>query len=225
MKYLKHFLIAVCMCLMLVGTSWAIPSTPDAALYDDILTMAGYSAYVPYGGFGTKIGQYDNLPANQLLSFITNELKTLDYINADYAIEMLDKAEDGNPATGELNVVGYGEDSEGNPEEKPYIDATYGGWGSLPAIDFWIVKATNKFSLWTYGLVGPGSLKPSDIGYWTTVGIGHGNHELSHFSAYYDPQTPPENPVPEPATIFLFGAGLLGLAAVQRKRLNKKNNK
>ena len=104
-------------------------------------------------------------------------------------------------------------------------DGSSGTWASDPVsstIEFYTVKAGNYFAM--YYLATPestGSWSTFDI--WSIGGPGTGGHpdngggglEISHFIGY----NPSSTPVPEPGTVILLGAGLVGLGLYGRRRM------
>lgn len=73
----------------------------------------------------------------------------------------------------------------------------FGGGGNPdPEPDWWIVALTGVLE-GTYNLT------------------GEGNNALSHANLWGDPGDPPQ--IPEPATLLLFGSGLVGAAAARRR--------
>ena len=191
----KMYLVAAsALCVMaLPVVSYALP-TPG--LYNDL-------------NFGTQIGGvYDNIPGDDAVTdFVLGVLKTEGYLGEDCLLELYSKSDEGDS---KITLESY-------PAETGHPYRTFGGWATEDAINFWLVKAGNEFTLWTYGA--PGALNPVDEGYWTTAGLVNDQgipHEISHFSAF----TTDCNPIPEPATMLLFGTGLAGLAGrlLRRKK-------
>ncbi|GEM_PF-1107403 len=104
-------------------------------------------------------------------------------------------------------------------------DGSSGTWASDPVsntIEFYTVKAGDYFAM--YYLAAPdstGSWSTFDI--WSIGGPGTGGHpakgggglEISHFIGY----NPSSTPVPEPGTVILLGAGLVGLGLYGRRRM------
>lgn len=95
--------------------------------------------------------------------------------------------------------------------------ATSGTWDvldDLVEIAYITVKAANSFALY--------AVEGANSGLFSTAGIlnnGGSQPVVSHISFWTTGAgTPPPPPVPEPATLFLLSAGLLGFAGAKRRK-------
>lgn len=98
-------------------------------------------------------------------------------------------------------------------------EAVGGTWESTSQVDFIVVKAGKGFSVYspdqTIGGVWSGEWSTSNDDLFN---INDGTAALSHFSSYTGGNPPGGGAqVPEPATIFLLGSGLLGLFGFRKK--------
>lgn len=82
------------------------------------------------------------------------------------------------------------------------------------AISFYVVKAANAYAMY--------EVVPADnTGSWSTFDLwkagygGYGALDISHFTGYLSDATPA--PVPEPSTLILLGAGLVGVVLLRRR--------
>ena len=97
-------------------------------------------------------------------------------------------------------------------------DMKSGTWETDQNVQFYSVKGANEYALYWLGEDGASS------GDWWTghLRTPNGNNipSISHLTAYNSTGNtpPPTDPVPEPATMLLLGSGLLGSAALSRRR-------
>ncbi len=162
-----------------------------------------------FSKFGHFMGtfQTENQGDNTIKSFLND-------LGIDF--DGYDKVEEG--LSGLTTIVGY---KCGSPVSNPY-SSTYGTWELADgyASRYTLIKAGTSFTIWDYGEL------VSD-GWWTTFGNYGKNggmckfHEISHLITFPSSNDSPA-PVPEPATMLLFGTGLAGLIGASKMKKSKK---
>jgi hypothetical protein len=120
-----------------------------------------------------------------------------------------------NAVISEWNLVNSGDDDYPLPlAENPFAEFGSGGVGSSGTInwsgDYMYLTAKYARFFDTFYIAGIDGSTGIDF-------MGDGKHDLSHVRLW----NANPNPVPEPTTMLLFGAGLVGLAGFGRKKFKK----
>ena len=136
-------------CLMLPVSVLALPIELTYSDIEALDTDGNPNTF----GFGTQLGgiqTYTN--STESLALATSLIE--DYFGASTAVSVFDKIEEDDYTSPLLEAVGY--DGSGSTNEEIFLSSTFGGWGvseaGAPGIDFWMVKSSTEFTLWTYGV-------------------------------------------------------------------------
>ncbi len=160
-------------------------------LFSLIVVFPGNASAISYTNSGLLVDVYSG-------NDVVTTLESLGYETDSYVkVDLPDSANSLEYSNGELTVSSS--------------DGWYSGqWSIDYAINYYIVKASNYFAVYSLA-------SSSTDGTWSTADIvnnGGNIPRLSHLTTFGSGSVP----VPEPATLILFGSGFVGLALYSRRR-------
>ncbi|UCF93344.1 MAG: hypothetical protein JSW39_04050 [Desulfobacterales bacterium] len=196
---MKKFLVVLSAILLLFGVSGTTLALPNSGEY--MFTMPGNDPSNP--GADLTFFELD----------IENWFLTEKAMNVDLTVEFYAKVDEPAVSTTEgsgLLNVGYETDHKS------------GTWSTADLIDFYSVKAGPQFALyWVDPAATSGTWSTEDL----YVGRNGNNPEISHVSTWRIIDGPTPAPVREPATLILFGSGLISLVGIDRKKRQRRNHR
>ncbi len=199
------------------GMLWALPILNDSG--DGV---EDYPSGYEQGGFleGERFAYYQNSGTFMFIGNYNNE-SNLSQVQADVISWLNINMPSYDTSTFTLvdssaDVTFTGVDYYGDTED---LNASASGTYQVDTsvypggIEFYAVKASKYFAMYAqFGGEAYGSWSTYDL--WLDKGVGT-SLEISHYAGYNGNTAP----VPEPATMFLLGSGLAGLAALKRKKV------
>jgi PEP-CTERM motif len=181
-----------CGSVVLNNTSVGFPTPYLTGLPNPTLTCLGFTAPI-----GDTITQVDFVLFNGFGGAVGGTTSTVTFT---YDITGFNLAQ--------LTTTASGVGMSGNPTFSPHVGCAAGGMGPPNGID-----CTDA------GLNQPGfgSIMFQAFATWTAGSLqSNGNETISLYAFFtYSPSGPP---VPEPASLFMIGGGLIGLALVARRK-------
>ncbi|QTA80456.1 PEP-CTERM motif-containing protein [Desulfonema limicola] len=196
---MKKLILAICLVLFL-----GFSSSASAVWIDE--------NYYEYENSGSWLFTNDGNDSNTDIESLESQIESI--LNLNIELSFMGKRDaDNNAVEGEQINVTYSEyNLDGEIDNT--LDTGYSGTWAFENTDnvlnFYAVKASNEYAFY---YVNPAS----SFGTWNTSDIGGQKiYEISHFSAYTNSTS--SNQVPEPATMFILGSGLMGIGLIRRKK-------
>lgn len=209
----KTFLATVVLAVCWAGAGWAVPVYNEISpgVYTDTFDDEGTDSYGTYTNSGDLLfveqGNNNGSFFDDVLSIMQQEA----YFGPDFEFYATGHVEVSDDL--ELDVSGYVDvvvDDSGRT-------GTWDVVSPLEALSFYAVKGGDAYGMyWVDPAAASGSWSTYDL--WAAGYGGNGGLEISHFTGYS------AAPVPEPASMFLLGVGLAGIAGVTRGRIKKKRS-